>query len=105
MAASVARKVEPSMRIEGLTWWHHLAVAKLSTSERTSWLERAMADRLSVQGLRIALRNAGHLPNHQATSRQRRLVRELVKLKGEEFEHDMLTKLRNWWDREIGPRT
>src|SRR6266566_9882650 len=29
MAASLARKMGPSMRIDGLTWWHHLAVARL----------------------------------------------------------------------------
>src|SRR5205807_8955249 len=40
MAASVARKVEPSRRVDGLTWWHHLAVASLDPDGQTDWLVR-----------------------------------------------------------------
>src|SRR5262245_59221539 len=35
MAVSLARKMDPSMRIEGLTWWHHLAVARLDSQAQS----------------------------------------------------------------------
>lgn len=54
----VAARFEISRRREVLSWSHHEAVAPLESDEQDRWLDRAVADRLSVADLRLELRNA-----------------------------------------------
>jgi hypothetical protein len=54
----VASRFEISRRRENLSWSHHEAVAALDLAEQERWLDRAVADRLSVSDLRVELRHA-----------------------------------------------
>jgi hypothetical protein len=58
----VASRFEFSRRRENLSWSHHETLAALDQEEQNVWLERAVADRLSVADLRLELRTArrGH---------------------------------------------
>lgn len=56
--AWIASRFEPSRRCDGLTWSHHAAVAPLDLDLQDIWLDRAIAERLSVADLRIELRSA-----------------------------------------------
>ena len=44
------------LRKDKLTWSHHALLAALERDEQRRWLDRAIADRLSVEDLRIELR-------------------------------------------------
>jgi len=54
--AWVASCFKPSRRRDGLTWSHHATLAKLAPNEQDLWLDRAIAERLSVADLRVELR-------------------------------------------------
>jgi hypothetical protein len=54
----VASRFDSSLRKDKLTWSHHALLAGLEVCERRRWLERAVADRLSVEDLRTELRAA-----------------------------------------------
>jgi hypothetical protein len=54
----VASRFDLSFRKDKLTWSHHALLAGLEISERRRWLERAIADGLSVADLRTELRAA-----------------------------------------------
>jgi hypothetical protein len=56
--ASIAASFDISRRRENLTWSHHAVVAALDSEEQDRWLDRAIAERLSVSDLRIELRSA-----------------------------------------------
>lgn len=52
----VASRYEISRRRENLSWSHHATLAPLDVPSQEHWLERAIADRLSVADLRVELR-------------------------------------------------
>lgn len=51
----VASHIEISIRNENLSWSHHRLVAKFAPHEQAYWLDRALAEHLSVQDLRQAI--------------------------------------------------
>lgn len=53
----VAARVPTSLRRDELSWSHHALLAAFETPEQRHWLERACADKLSVEDLRIELRS------------------------------------------------
>jgi hypothetical protein len=53
----VASNVDPSRRHERLSWSHHAEVAAVAPDQQDRWLNKAEEDRLSVQDLRLLLRN------------------------------------------------
>jgi hypothetical protein len=55
--ASIAASFDISRRRDSLTWSHHAVVAALDPEEQERWLDRAIAERLSVADLRIELRS------------------------------------------------
>lgn len=55
--ASIAASFDVSRRRENLTWSHHAVVAALDPEGQDRWLDRAIAERLSVSDLRIELRS------------------------------------------------
>ena len=52
----VASRFDISRRRDDLSWSHHETVAALEVGEQDRWLDRAIADRLSVSDLRAELR-------------------------------------------------
>jgi hypothetical protein len=54
----VASRFDTSLRRDTLSWSHHALLAALDEEEQVNWLERAVADKLSVDDLRIELRAA-----------------------------------------------
>jgi hypothetical protein len=54
----VASRFDSSLRRENLTWSHHALLAACDPDEQRHWLDRAAAERLSVEDLRIELRSA-----------------------------------------------
>jgi hypothetical protein len=54
----VAKRFDLSRRRDKLTWSHHAEVAVLDSQEQDKWLDRAVADQLSVADLRIELRQS-----------------------------------------------
>jgi hypothetical protein len=55
----VASQFDLSLRRDNLNWSHHALLAGLDPEERSQWLDRAVADRMSVDDLRCELRAAG----------------------------------------------
>ena len=55
--AWVAKAVEPSTRVETLSWSHHREVAHLETVEQADWLSRAEAQGWSRNELREAVKS------------------------------------------------
>jgi hypothetical protein len=53
--ASVARNVTKLLRNNRLSFYHHKEVADLTETEKREWLEKAVADKLSVAALRNAI--------------------------------------------------
>jgi hypothetical protein len=53
----VASRFEIYRRRENLSWSHHSALASLDLDSQEHWLERAIADKLSVADLRVELRS------------------------------------------------
>ena len=58
----VASRFELSRRRDNLTWSHHAELAVLEREQQDLWLDRAIADRLSVADLRQELRGAQGTP-------------------------------------------
>lgn len=54
----VASRYEISRRRETLSWSHHETLAPLDPAEQESWLDRVVAEKLSVADLRTELRSA-----------------------------------------------
>jgi len=54
----VASRFEMSLRRDILSWSHHALLAAFDSDEQKHWLDRAVADKLSVDDLRIELRSA-----------------------------------------------
>jgi hypothetical protein len=53
----VASRYGVSRRRENLSWSHHETLAALDPEVQDQWLDRAMAERLSISDLRLALRD------------------------------------------------
>ena len=102
MAASVARRVSRPTRIDGLTWWHHLAVAKLDQEQQSEWLTQAAVQEWSVKRLRSALQQAGKI-RRRSPPRPKRLVAELVRLSRAEIPESAMRELDEWWRRQRSP--
>ena len=58
----VASRFELSRRRDNLTWSHHSELAALDREDQDHWLDRAIADRLSVADLRQELRSVHRTP-------------------------------------------
>jgi hypothetical protein len=56
--AYVAKRFDLSRRRDKLTWSHHAEVAVLEPHKQDGWLDRAVADHLSVADLRTELRGS-----------------------------------------------
>lgn len=54
----VASRFDLSLRRDSLSWSHHALLAALDAEEQVGWLDRAVADKLSVDDLRVELRAA-----------------------------------------------
>ena len=54
----VASQFDVDLRRDNLNWSHHVLLAGLEREEQIYWLDRATADRLSVDDLRCELRSA-----------------------------------------------
>jgi hypothetical protein len=54
----VASRFSMSLRRDVLSWSHHALLAALDEGDQLDWLDRAVADKLSVDDLRIELRAA-----------------------------------------------
>lgn len=72
-AAYVARNVPPSLRRDGLSWYHHFAVAPLNAREQKLWLDRALAEGWSVHALRAELRKTRELESPERVELEREL--------------------------------
>jgi hypothetical protein len=97
MAVAVARRVHPDIRVDGLTWWHHLAVAWQDPPGQSHWLTRAAEEGWSAEQLRERLRAAGLVGRARSRSRVQRLIGEVVKLSRDEIPEDMVHTLGRWW--------
>jgi hypothetical protein len=53
----VSSRFHVSRRRENLSWSHHETIAALEPAEQDRWLDRAVADRLSISDLRAELRS------------------------------------------------
>ncbi len=77
-AASVAKRVEPCIRIHDLTWGNHQVVASLDPEDQRRWLEAAKPEpgsdhpKLSVSKLREAIKDERMAPWAREARRQRR---------------------------------
>jgi hypothetical protein len=101
MAASVARKVEPDIRIDGLSWWHHQIVAKLDKEDQSKWLTHAAEAGWSVRDFRNELRKHGVTRTVSARRRHESLILELTKLHRDEIAAELRAELRRWWESEL----
>jgi hypothetical protein len=54
----VSSRFALSLRRDNLTWSHHALLAAMEPDEQRHWLDRAVANRFSVEDLRIELRTA-----------------------------------------------
>ena len=54
----VSSRFELSLRRDNLTWSHHVLVAAFESDEQKYWFDRAVADKLSVDDLRVELRSS-----------------------------------------------
>ncbi len=78
-AASVAKRVEPCIRIHDLTWGHHQVVASLEPDDQRRWLEAAAPEpdsdtpRLSVSKLREAIKEERQGPSPIERQRRREI--------------------------------
>ncbi len=101
MAVRVARRYEPSMRITALSWWYHLAAARLDRSQQSDWLARAVEEGWSLAEFRSRLREAGDISQRERSRDARRVVVQLVRLNRAEIRDELLSQLREWWQREM----
>ena len=100
MAASVARKIGPAMRIDELSWWHHLVASRLDREEVRPWLVRAANEGWSTREFRARLQacTAGHARPSTVTARW---IARLVTLRRDQIDEELRSQLRSWWDREM----
>jgi hypothetical protein len=56
--AHVAAQFAPYLRRYDLTWSHHAVLAPLGCDERSFWLDRASAERLSIADLKLELKTS-----------------------------------------------
>jgi hypothetical protein len=99
MAVSVARKVDASIRVDGLSWWHHLAVANRSPDEQAEWLTRAAEEGWSVATLRVELRargEAGRPSRPPSPERTARLIHDVLQLRRDAVPDGLVVELRRW---------
>jgi hypothetical protein len=54
----VSSQFDLSLRRDNLTWSHHVLVAAFEADEQNYWFDRAAADKLSVDDLRVELRSS-----------------------------------------------
>jgi hypothetical protein len=103
MAVSVARRVDPSVRVDGLSWWHHLCVANRTAEEQQHWLTRAAEEGWPVAALRKEVRRAGVDSGHprRSTPRPARVVGDLLMLRRDDIPDDLIDSLRRWWQTEM----
>jgi len=101
MAVSVARRVGAAVRVDGLTWWHHLLVGKLSPAEQETWLCRAAEEGWSVKMMRERLRSASVIRSASKSRHPDRLVSQLTRWKRSEMSDVALSQLRDWWRQEM----
>jgi hypothetical protein len=73
-AAWVAGAVEPSTRVETLSWTHHRHVAHLDPLAQREWLGRAAEQSLSTRELRTAIAQDRVLDERVAEGRYRTIV-------------------------------
>jgi hypothetical protein len=100
MAVSVARKIDPSVRVDGLSWWHHLTVARLQSDEQAQWLCQAAEHGWSVRELRTRLARSGHMASRRPPRRGELLIRQVVALRPGEVDDHLLAQLRAWLDEQ-----
>jgi hypothetical protein len=96
MAVSVSRKVDPAARVDGLSWWHHLAVARMPRPEQVHWLCQAAEHGWSVRTFRVRLGQHGRTASRGRRPRGEQLVQQVVALSPGEVGDDLLAKLRDW---------
>jgi hypothetical protein len=104
MAVSVARKIDPSLRVDGLSWWHHLTVARLPQPEQSHWLSEAAERGWSVRELRAQLALHGHTSSRRRRPRGDQLIQQIVALNPDEVGDEVLWQLRDWLDKHSGER-
>jgi hypothetical protein len=104
MAVSVARKVDPSVRVDGLSWWHHLAVARLPKPEQADWLCQAAEHGWSIRALRARLRQHGRTSSRPRPRRGEQLIQQVVALGPGEVGDDLLAQLHDWLDTQLRDR-
>jgi hypothetical protein len=100
MAVSVARKIDATQRVDGLSWWHHLAVARLPAPEQARWLCEAAERGWSIRELRERLARSGHTSSRRRPRRGELLIKQVVALSPGEVEEDLLVQLTDWLDRQ-----
>ncbi|HEY7199911.1 MAG TPA: hypothetical protein VIC57_06860 [Candidatus Dormibacteraeota bacterium] len=100
MAVSVARRVRPDVRVDGLSWWHHLLVGKLPAEEQERWLCRAAEEGWSVKTMRERLRAASVIAGSR-TRQPDRLVTQLTRWTRAEMSDGAVSRLHEWWRREM----
>jgi hypothetical protein len=107
MAVSVSRRIEPSMRIDGLSWWHHLAVAKLPAPDMSEWLTQAAENAWSVRKLRAEMTRGGVASLRPNSDLSTRLIHKLVELDWNQIPTDVRAELLEWCgqDSNGGSRT
>jgi hypothetical protein len=101
MAASTSRRVDPDVRVDGLTWWHHLTVARLGQAEQATWLTRAAESRWTVAELRRQLEAQGLATRRSAGRRAGPLLARLVKLRRDDLTGELVDVLSDWLRREV----
>ncbi len=104
MAVSVARKVDPAVRVDGLSWWHHLVVARMPKPEQAQWLCQAAEHGWSIRDLRARLRQHGHTVSRGRRRRGEQLVQQVVALSPGDVGDDLLAQLHDWLDRQLRDR-
>lgn len=106
MAVSLARRIPPSMRIDDVTWWHHLVVAKLDPEQRLEWLIRAAEEHWSAERMRREVGSSAPAPQSSRRPDRRidKAVIDLVGLRRDEIPEPLLVRLRQWWRNEIEER-
>jgi hypothetical protein len=97
MAVSLARKIPPSMRIEDLTWWHHLSVSRLPLEARQRWLRKAAEQGWSARSLRAELRKDAPPPARRDSSHS--LIKAVTSLRSTDLPAAALNELRQWLDK------
>jgi hypothetical protein len=63
----ISSRFDPSLRRDDLSWSHHALLAALDADEQQYWLDRAAADRFTVEDLRSELRSAARGGDYTST--------------------------------------